>query len=339
MKIPATVITGFLGAGKTSMVRHLLENAGGRRIALIINEFGDLGVDSELIAGCGIEGCDEGDIIELANGCICCTVADEFLPTMEALIGRAEAPDHIVIETSGLALPKPLIKAFNWPEIRSKVTVDGVIAVIDAGAVADGRFAMDEDAAAAETADHDNPLEEVFADQIMAADLIVLNKSDIVSLKALENVNAVIAADMRAAVRVVPAVHGAVAVDILLGLSAAAEDDLATRPSHHDLEGEHDHDDFETFALDLADIHAPDGLDDLLGAVVRAHDILRIKGFAHVPGLDMRHVIQGVGPRIQRYFDRPWAVGEARRGHLVVIGRRGLDRTAISAAIATGLAG
>jgi len=140
-KIPATVITGFLGAGKTTLIRHMLENAGGKRIALIINEFGDLGIDRQIVNGCGIEGCDEDDVVELANGCICCTVADDFLPVMEALVERDTPPDHIVIETSGLALPKPLIRAFNWPEIKTRVTVDGVVAVVDGPALAAGQFA------------------------------------------------------------------------------------------------------------------------------------------------------------------------------------------------------
>ena len=109
-KIPATVITGFLGAGKTTVIRHMLENSGGKRIALLINEFGDLGIDRELVTGCGIEGCQDENVMELANGCICCTVADDFLPTMETLLDRRAPPEHIVIETSGLALPKPLVK-------------------------------------------------------------------------------------------------------------------------------------------------------------------------------------------------------------------------------------
>ena len=100
-KIPATVVTGFLGAGKTTLIRHLLENAGGRRIALVINEFGDLGVDGDILKGCGVETCREEDVVELTNGCICCTVADDFVPTMEKLLERADRLDHIVIETSG----------------------------------------------------------------------------------------------------------------------------------------------------------------------------------------------------------------------------------------------
>ncbi len=338
-KVPTTVITGFLGAGKTTLVRHLLAHAGGRRIALIVNEFGDQGVDGELLAACGPAGCGAEDIVELANGCLCCTVADEFLPTMQALLDRPSPPDHIVIETSGLALPKPLVKAFHWPEIRSRVTVDGVVAVVDAAAVADGRFADDPAAlaalAAADSAlDHDNPLEEVFEDQLLCADLVVLNKADLLDAAGLERVRAELAARLRSGVKVVETRHGAVDPLVLLGLSAAAEDDLAARPSHHDAEGEHDHDDFESFALALPAVADPAALEARLAAAIAAHDILRLKGFLAMAGKDARAVIQAVGTRIERYFDRPWHPGEARDSRLVVIGRTGLDREAIAAMIA-----
>ena len=183
-KIPATVITGFLGAGKTSLIRHALGAANGRRIALIINEFGDLGIDQEVLQSCGDEACDETDIVELANGCICCTVADDFVPAIEALLAREPAPEHILIETSGLALPKPLVAAFNWPEIRTRLTVDGVVAVVDGPALAEGRFADDEDALQAQreaddALDHESPLAEVFEDQIGCADMVILNKTDL----------------------------------------------------------------------------------------------------------------------------------------------------------------
>ena len=339
MKIPATVITGFLGAGKTTLIRHLLENANGRRIALIINEFGDLGFDKDLIQGCGIEGCEDENVIELANGCICCTVADDFLPVMERLLDRDDPPDHIVIETSGLALPKPLIKAFNWPEIRSRVTVDGVVAVVDGPAAAAGRFADDPQAVQRQREspnnsggllDHDNPLEEVFTDQVQAADMILLNKADLLKDGEEAHLVADLAAAARDAVHIVPTRHGRVDIAVLLGLEKAAEDDLDSRPSHHDgADGEHDHDDFDTFTVELGSVDDPAALEDRLLAAITGHDILRIKGFIHVPGKDMRHVVQGVGPRIQRYYDRPWNGNEARRSTLVVIGEKGLDRAAI----------
>ena len=249
-KIPATIVTGFLGAGKTTMIRHLLQNAGGRRIALIINEFGDVGVDGDILKSCGVEACGEDDIIELANGCICCTVADDFLPAIETLLKHADRLDHIVIETSGLALPKPLLKAFDWPEVRSRLTVDGVIAVVDAGAVAEGRFVDDADAMsrlrdADPALDHDNPLEEVYEDQLLCADIVVLNKTDLLSPSDATRVAAEVRAAARGSTKIIAAQEGRVDPDIALGLRAGAEDDIAARPSHHDAEDEHDHDDFE----------------------------------------------------------------------------------------------
>ena len=330
-KIPATVITGFLGAGKTTLVRHLLAHNQGRRIALIVNEFGDLGVDGELLAACGVAGCAEDDIIELANGCLCCTVADEFLPTMQALLDRAEPPEHIIIETSGLALPKPLVKAFHWPEIRSRVTVDGVVAVVDSPAAAAGRFASTEEERA--KPDHDNPLEEVFEDQLACADMVLLNKSDLMEAGALAIFTAEIKARLRPGVKVTVTRQGAIDPLVVLGLTAASEDDLDARPSHHDLEDGHDHDDFESFAVHLPDISDPAELEQRLGRVIAEHDILRLKGFLAVTGKPARAVVQAVGTRLERYFDRPWKPGEERLSRLVVIGRKGLDRAAIEAMV------
>jgi len=338
-RIPATVITGFLGAGKTSLIRHMIERNEGRRLAFLINEFGDLGIDRELLLGCGIEGCDEDDVVELANGCICCTVADDFLPAIEAILARPNPPEHILIETSGLALPKPLVKAFSWPEVRARVTVDGVITVVDAHALAAGRFADDEAAVQAQreadpALDHENPLEEVFEDQVSCADMVILNKTDLLDADTLARVEAELSATLRPGVRTVRALNASVDPAVLLGLGAGAEDDLASRPSHHDAVGdEHDHDDFESFTLSLGGVDDVAALEARLLAAIAAHDILRIKGFLDRPQADRREVIQGVGPRLQRYFDRAWKPGEARRSELVVIGHTGLDRAAITATI------
>ncbi len=335
-KIPATVVTGFLGAGKTSLIQNLLKNAKGRRIALIINEFGETGIDGELVKGCKIEGCPDDNIVELANGCICCTVADDFVPTMQALLNRPQPPEHIVIETSGLALPKPLVRAFNWPEVRTRVTVDGVIAVVDGPAAAAGRFADDPDAVnqqrkADDNLDHDSPLAELFEDQINCADLIVLNKSDQMDEGARKAAEAAIHKELQRRAKILPASFGDIDPTILLGLGAGAEDDLDSRPSHHELEGEdHDHDDFDSFHVDLPQLTSPDQLLQKLLPTIDRHDILRVKGFLNVAGKDMRLVLQGVGNRVQHYYDRAWESSEARVGRLVVIGLKGLDRDAIT---------
>jgi len=338
-KIPATIVTGFLGAGKTSLIRHLLGNARGRRIALIINEFGDQGVDREIIRACGIEGCRDEDVVELANGCICCTVADDFLPTMQKILDRPEPVDHIVIETSGLALPKPLVKAFTWPAVRNAVTVDGVVAVIDAEATAVGLFASDPAAVAAARAadpslDHDSPLAELFEEQVACADMVVLNKCDRVDDAGKARAREQVTADLRPGVRIVEAEHGRLDPLVLLGLDAAAEDDLDSRRSHHDDGSEHDHDDFQSFVVELPAIARPAEIEARIAAVARLHPVLRVKGFLAVEGKPLRLAVQAVGARIECYFDRPWAPDEPRLGALVVIGLDGLDEAVIRAGLA-----
>ncbi len=338
-KVPVTIVTGFLGAGKTTLIRQVLQGSHGRRLALIINEFGDVGVDGDILRSCGIESCPEENIVELANGCLCCTVADDFVPAIEALLAREPRPDHIIVETSGLALPKPLVKAFDWPAIRARVTVDGVVAVVDGAAVAEGRFADDPAKLAAQRAadasvDHDNPLEEVYEDQLLCADLIVLNKADLLTAHRLDAVAGEIRAAIPRAVKIVPTREGRIDVAVLLGLSAAAEDDLANRPSHHDAEEGHDHDDFDSFVLDVPPLADPDAFALKLAGIAERHGVLRIKGFLAVAGKPMRLLVQGVGSRFRQSFDRPWSSGEERRGRLVVIGERGIDRAAIAIDIA-----
>ncbi|MEK9724709.1 MAG: GTP-binding protein, partial [Rhodospirillaceae bacterium] len=221
------------------------------------------------------------------------------------------------------------------------VTVDGVVTVVDAPAVAAGRFADDPDAVQAareadEMLDHENPLEEVFEDQLLCADMVLLNKSDLLDAAQLDGVRAEVRAGVAAAVKMVDAVHGAIDPLVLLGIGAGVEDVIDGRKSHHDDEDDHDHDDFESFVVSLGDIADPDALEARIRAAAIDHDILRIKGFVHVPGKPMRHVVQAVGGRVQRYFDRPWADGEARCSELVVIGETGLDRAAIERALTSG---
>jgi cobalamin biosynthesis protein CobW len=340
-RIPVTVVTGFLGAGKTTLVRHLLAHAGGKRIALIINEFGELGVDREVLLGCGDETCREEDMIELSNGCICCTVAEDFIPAMQQLIERDDRPDHIVIETSGLALPQPLLRAFNWPEIKSAVTIDGVVTLADAAALRDGRFASDEAAVEARRRedrmlDHETPLGELFKDQLIAADLVVVTKTDLVDDADLASVEAGLRDAMRPGTGILRAANGHVDVAALLGLGLATEDRLAGRESLHELDhgGEgHEHDDFDSFVVTLPATASRDILLAAIERTIRDHDVLRLKGFAALPGAPSRLAIQAVGPRVNAWFDRPWRAGEARETALVAIGESPLDRAAITASL------
>jgi cobalamin biosynthesis protein CobW len=333
-KIPVTVVTGFLGSGKTTLIRHLIAKANGKKLAVLVNEFGSEGVDGEILKSCADVSCPAENIVELANGCICCTVADEFIPTIETLLSRRVKPDHILIETSGLALPKPLLKAFDWPQIRSRVTVDGVIALADAEAVAAGRFAPDPAAVVAQRAanknlDHETPIAEVFEDQINCADIVLLTKADLAGEEGVEAAKLAIAAEMPRSVPMLPVIDGAIDPRVILGLQATAEDDLAARPSHHDGADEHEHDEFASIVIELPEITDVESLVRSMGQLAREQNILRAKGYLAVAGRPMRLLVQSVGERVRHQFDRPWGL-LPRRSRLVLIGEHdNMDEAAI----------
>jgi cobalamin biosynthesis protein CobW len=336
-RVPCTIVTGFLGAGKTTLIRHVLANAQGRRLAVIVNEFGDVGIDGEILKGCGDAACPQDNIVELANGCLCCTVADEFVPALDAILAK-DGIDHIVVETSGLALPKPLVQAFHWPAIKNRVTVDGVVVVVDGAALADGRVAADLDALKRQRAAdgalmHDDPVEEVFEDQIACADLVVLNKRDLLDEDGLTRARAAIADALPRSVKVLTARDGKVDQKLLLGLGIGTENEIENRRTRHDAEAEHDHDDFDSFVVALDEIADPSGLVARVGSLAERFDVLRVKGFAAVANKPLRLLVQAVGARVTHQFDRPWSGSEQRQGRLVVIGLKVLDRAAISDAL------
>jgi cobalamin biosynthesis protein CobW len=345
-KIPATIVTGFLGSGKTTLLRHILTNNHGKRIAVIINEFGELGIDRDILKGCDI-GCEEqetqGKLFELANGCLCCTVQEEFLPVMQQLAERRDQIDFLIIETSGLALPKPLVQAFNWPEIKNAFTVDAVITVVDAPATASGQFAenpsaVDAQRRADDNLDHESPLHELFEDQLSAADLVVLTKTDLIDAAQRQQVEALVREEIPASVKIVAAQHGAIDLDILLGLNSASEDTIHLRPNHH---GDHEDDDHDHEAFDSVLVELPvvdqQILLDTLQQLVEQHTIYRIKGFVALPGKPMRLVLHGVGRRFDSYFDRRWANDEAPRTRIVLIGQE-LDQAVLQSALNVAIA-
>jgi cobalamin biosynthesis protein CobW len=336
-RVPCTIVTGFLGAGKTTLIRHVLTNAQGRRLAVIVNEFGDVGIDGEILKACGNAACPEENIVELANGCLCCTVADEFVPALDAILAK-DGIDHIVIETSGLALPKPLVQAFHWPAIKSRVTIDGVVVVVDGAALADGRVAADLDALKRQRTDdraleHDDPVEEVFEDQIACADLVVLNKRDLLDEAGINRALATISSALPRSVKVLTVSDGKVDQALLLGLGVGTENDIANRRTRHDDEAEHDHDDFDSFVVPLGEVADAAALAARIAALAERFDVLRVKGFAAVANKPLRLLVQAVGARVSHQYERPWGASEPRQGQLVVIGLKGLDRAAVTDAL------
>ena len=335
-KIPVTVITGFLGAGKTTLIRHLMQNPQGKRLAVVVNEFGTAGVDGDILKSCADDNCPAENIMELANGCICCTVADDFIPTIESLMALPEPPEHIVIETSGLALPKPLLKAFDWPAIRSRITVDGVIALADAEAVAKGQFAPDLDAVQAQreaddSIDHETPLSEVFEDQISCADIVLLSKADLAGDEGVEKARAAIEAEAPRKLPILPMSEGVIDPRIILGLGAAAEDDLDARPSHHDGHHDHEHDDFESIVVEMGEVSDPEALQNAIVKLARERNILRVKGYVAVEGKPMRMLVQAVGERLRAQYDQPWGAQPRKTALVVIAEHDDIDEQAIRA--------
>jgi len=344
-KIPATIVTGFLGSGKTTLLSNILKNAQGKRIAVIVNEFGELDIDAQLIRACPLE-CEDEDsnakgIYELSNGCICCTVEEEFYPVMKELVERRTDIDHILIETSGLALPKPLVQAFNWPDIKTYCTVDAVITVVDGPAVLRGQFAHDPEQIKQQrlqdpSLDHDPSLKELFDDQLSSADLVLVSKSDQLDKSQIDDINGLITADLKSGVNLINMFNGNIGTDgqsdevdlndIVLGIQAATEDRIDHVHTHHDKHHEHGehhhhaHDDFDSISIELGPVDS-DKLMSLIEQLMTEHTIFRIKGFAAVINKPMRQVIQGVGARLERYYDRLWHASETPTSRIVLIGK------------------
>lgn len=349
-KIPVTVVTGFLGSGKTTLLSSVLKQSGNKRIAVIVNEFGELDIDADLLRSCPLDCEDESaavidngnGIYELANGCICCTVEEEFLPVMKELVARRDDIDHILIETSGLALPKPLVQAFNWPEIKQYCTVDAVITLIDGPAVAAGRFADNTDKVLAQrladdSLDHDPSLQELLDDQLSAADLIVVSKNDLLDPQQRKEIETIISARVPSAVKTLYINNGDVDLDVITGIEAASEDQINDIHNHHDHHhahgGHHDHahDHFDSFVLSFGEVDG-EKLQEILQQLLNKHNIYRAKGFAALPNKPMRQVIQAVGERIDVHFDRMWQPDEKRITSLVIIGK-GLNKEEINSSL------
>ena len=344
MRVSATVISGFLGAGKTTLIRRLLSEASGNRhFALIVNEFGDVGVDGETLASCGEARCGEDDIIELTNGCICCTVADDFLPSMRKLLARDPVPDHIIIETSGLALPQPLVQAFSWQDIRTKVMLDGVITVVDGAALAEGVVASDLTALEAQRQadpelDHETPIDELFIDQVSAANILIITKSDLIKESQLAEVKVRLEAITEGNTPIIVANNLGGELETIFGLGLEDEAFARSNKSHHhhdhddDHHGhdhDHDHDAFHSVVLKLPVFDDSEHVTARLKEAASKHDLLRAKGFVAIKDKSVPFAVQAVGQRVEGYFGGS-GLDVNGSGRLVLIGLKETDMSAIA---------
>ena len=309
-RLPVTVVTGFLGAGKTTVLRHLLTRSG-QRLAVMVNEFGSVGLDGDLIRSCGFCPDDEvdGRLVELNNGCLCCTVQDDFLPTMEQLLERADQLDGIVVETSGLALPRPLLQALDWPAIRSRVHVNGVVTLVDGEALAAGspvadREALEQQRREDPSLDHITAIDELFRDQLQAADLVLLSRADRLSQEQLAAVQTNLQNQTRSGTALLPVAHGAVDTSVVLGLEHHSNEQV----DHHHHDHDHDHHDHSHVAMVSGGLRLEgefdrSALEDLLPRLVSELQVLRLKGRLWLPGKALPLQLQMVGPRLNSWFE------------------------------------